>query len=485
MHSDRGRPKVYIAAPFRRDSDRASADPGSAYGELTSPDKIAGLEAIESVLLRAGYDTCLPHRDEGDWGKTYYEPAPIAALCLRHVESSDLVVAVPGRSRGVHIELGYAAARGTPVVAFVDKHDEASTLLPGLGQLVKGIPESGELRVVPFDAVAEIPGLLADVFGLTDSAPEASTKTAAVVDIGSNSIKLGVYSLTPGRVPIRLHGRRESITISEEIRESGRIGGPKLADLEAVLRDFADVLREFLVQKTSVIGTAALRQAENSSGIAALVLDVFGVELRTVNQKTEAELVRVAVASSLNSQHRDIAVLNLGAGSIQLIPNANDRMIRPALYDFGTVRLAHDFPWDGGWSSKLWREFLAHVGEALESEPLARTRTANAMVHTGGELDFLLRCGVTLDYWGGSHTHVSAIPLERFAAFAEQFAGADRSVLAETTGLQSAWLAGSVASNAIAVCAARLFGADLLVPSNLNITDGVLAEAVEQRALVD
>jgi len=100
--------KVYIAAAFRKHTDRT--DKSKAYGVLEDNFHLDFLEKIEDIFLNYGFDCCLPHRDEGDWGKIYFDPAPLSALCLRHVETSDIIFAIAEESRGVHIELGYASA---------------------------------------------------------------------------------------------------------------------------------------------------------------------------------------------------------------------------------------------------------------------------------------------------------------------------------------------------------------------------------------
>src|SRR2546421_8253253 len=99
----RRRPKVYIAAAFRQFSNWT---PGSAlaYGEIANTEYVELLEAVESIFIEFGFDTCLPHRDEGRWGSVYYAPPAISALCFRHVETSDVIFALAEDGRGVHLE---------------------------------------------------------------------------------------------------------------------------------------------------------------------------------------------------------------------------------------------------------------------------------------------------------------------------------------------------------------------------------------------
>ena len=122
---------MYIAAPFRRFSSEMK---GRTYGEITNRDYIALLERVEKVLLEAGYDTYLPHRDKGKWGKIYIQPKEIAKMCFDLISLSDVVVALPGQGRGVHIELGFATALKKELIIILREKEVESIFIPGLGE---------------------------------------------------------------------------------------------------------------------------------------------------------------------------------------------------------------------------------------------------------------------------------------------------------------------------------------------------------------
>ena len=90
------------------------------------------LEQIDTKLQELGYETCLPHRDEGKWGQVYILPEDVAEICFKHIKTSSLVVVFPGRSRGVHVEVGYAAGLRKRMIVFLEEAERESTLLRGL-----------------------------------------------------------------------------------------------------------------------------------------------------------------------------------------------------------------------------------------------------------------------------------------------------------------------------------------------------------------
>src|SRR5205823_1165430 len=146
--------------------------------------------------------TCLPHRDEGMWGKLYYEPAQISALCFRHVESSDLIFAIAETGRGVHVELGYAARARKRLILAYRVGTEPSTLIWGLPKDIScwqlGFGGETEAIIFPYEnnadlldklelALRTLPGIKA-----VDSVGWAR-QTTGIIDIGSHTIKLRIF----------------------------------------------------------------------------------------------------------------------------------------------------------------------------------------------------------------------------------------------------------------------------------------------------
>jgi nucleoside 2-deoxyribosyltransferase len=134
MTNNNGAGKIYIAAPFRA---FATDEEDRFYGIMNDRGYQTFLEKVDSMLKSWGYNTCLPHRDEGKWGKLYILPEDITEICFKHIENSSLVIVFPGKSRGVHIEIGYAAALRKKMIVFLHQGETESTLLKGLGRITE------------------------------------------------------------------------------------------------------------------------------------------------------------------------------------------------------------------------------------------------------------------------------------------------------------------------------------------------------------
>jgi nucleoside 2-deoxyribosyltransferase len=126
--------RVYIAAPFRRHTNEME---GRQYGQITDSELIYFFERIEKVILDSGFETCLPHRDKGSWGKRYIQPADVAKMCFDSISDCDIVVVLAERSRGVHIEIGFAAAAKKPLLIFLKEGEVESGFYAGLDKQTK------------------------------------------------------------------------------------------------------------------------------------------------------------------------------------------------------------------------------------------------------------------------------------------------------------------------------------------------------------
>jgi nucleoside 2-deoxyribosyltransferase len=65
-------------------------------------------------------------------GEVYIEPIEMAGNCFKQIDSSDLVIAYPEKSRGVHIELGWAASRGKKIIVLMKNGEKTSSMISGL-----------------------------------------------------------------------------------------------------------------------------------------------------------------------------------------------------------------------------------------------------------------------------------------------------------------------------------------------------------------
>ena len=112
---------IYIAAPF-------SSKTGNLNGEIDENYK-KFLMNIDETIRKNNFNVILPHRDNNKWGEVTLSNEDISYNFINDIKNCDIVIAYPEKSRGVHIELGFALALEKKIF-ILSKHDqELSSLL--------------------------------------------------------------------------------------------------------------------------------------------------------------------------------------------------------------------------------------------------------------------------------------------------------------------------------------------------------------------
>ncbi|MFA6554345.1 MAG: hypothetical protein WCS89_02440 [Candidatus Paceibacterota bacterium] len=480
-------PKVYIAAAFRRFSKR----PNNAreYGEILDPAYVQLLEKIEDVFLAFGFSTCLPHRDEGMWGKIYYDPGAISALCFRHVNTSDFIFALAEEGRGVHLELGYAVGLGNKQLILMHRKDsEPSTLLRGFSEdsspwtgIHKGLCKA---ITYPYNNTDDLLAKLTEILRSKYAPSSLQTNNAdrtlfGLVDVGSHTIKLKVFRSRVGAYSIPIHTDKKSLGIMGDVLQNGELSTESIDKIVNLLKTWKMDCNRLGCNNFIVTGTAALRKARNASNLASAIEKELSWSLKIIMPEDELDYVFQGVKSTFEPG-LPLAVLNLGGGSVQVGLGDKYKPSSRFLIDFGTRRITDKWPWHSPMTDEVYLQMLTEVRtNILNFIKPCKTIAVRKLVHTGGELDFMLHCRLPLKLSKFSSIHVSEILVKDFARFSMEFSRLSPDYVAKEFGLDPSWVSGSVASNVIALAIAEALGVKAIVPSNLNVSDGLLSEAMQ------
>lgn len=121
-------------------------------------------------------------------------------------------------------------------------------------------------------------------------------KRGAVIDIGSNSVRLVIYQLV--RSAVTPHFNEKVLAgLGRGLIETGKLSDDgKVAALSALER-YSAILAALGVTDVYPVATAAVREAEDGPDFVALAEDVLGYPVRVLSGKDEAKLSSIGVAS--------------------------------------------------------------------------------------------------------------------------------------------------------------------------------------------
>jgi exopolyphosphatase/guanosine-5'-triphosphate,3'-diphosphate pyrophosphatase len=193
----------------------------------------------------------------------------------------------------------------------------------------------------------------------------------AVVDLGSNSFRLVVFTIGDGWCK-RTDEIYEAVRIGAGLGATGVLGEEPMARALQTLEVFAHFCRAtgLPLGRVRPVATSAIRDARNGAAWVARARAATGLDVRVLSTAQEARFGYLAAVSSTTL--RDGVVLDLGGGSLQLVRVAARHAQELESWPLGAVRMTERFLGGGRASRRELRALRAHVAGELERAPWLR-----------------------------------------------------------------------------------------------------------------
>jgi exopolyphosphatase/guanosine-5'-triphosphate,3'-diphosphate pyrophosphatase len=167
------------------------------------------------------------------------------------------------------------------------------------------------------------------------TSPEPATARTAIIDIGSNSVRLVVYD-GPRRIPFTLFNEKVMAGLGASLAKTGRIEPEAMErGLRAVGR-FAHLCREMKVATIRCVATAAVRDATNGPEFIARA-QALGLDVELLSGGREAIGAAYGVLSGIPGA--DGIVGDLGGGSLELARVRDGAVHQTVSLPLGVLRL--------------------------------------------------------------------------------------------------------------------------------------------------
>lgn len=191
------------------------------------------------------------------------------------------------------------------------------------------------------------------------------SKRTAVIDIGSNSVRMVIFERTSRFAFHLLHETKSRVRISEKAYEnSGNLQEAPLDRAFSALKEFSYIINEHKVHKILCIATSALRDAPNKKDFIKKVNKELNLNIKIIQGEREAYLGGIAAANLL---HLDSALtIDIGGGSTELALFSEKKVTQTYSLDIGTIRLKELF-FDNN-DIKGAKEYIAHELKKVPSD---------------------------------------------------------------------------------------------------------------------
>ncbi|WEK06257.1 MAG: Ppx/GppA phosphatase family protein [Candidatus Devosia phytovorans] len=164
-------------------------------------------------------------------------------------------------------------------------------------------------------------------------------KPVAVLDIGSNSVRLVVYerharALTP------LYNEKSACALGRGVGQTGRLAEANMAQALDAIKRFALVARMMRVGKVHVLATSAVRDAANRQEFVDAVEALMETKVNVLSGEQEAHFAALGAVAGIPGFAGVVG--DLGGGSLELSSIRNGADTDGASFELGVIRLQDD-----------------------------------------------------------------------------------------------------------------------------------------------
>ncbi|WP_395667116.1 Ppx/GppA family phosphatase [Methylocella sp.] len=196
-----------------------------------------------------------------------------------------------------------------------------------------------------------------------DARPKPESGPVAIVDIGSNSVRLVAYEGL-SRAPRQIFNEKSLCALGHGVALTGLLPKDGMDKAIAALRRFRVLLDILEVREAHVLATAAARDASNGASFLEAASTAIGREISLIPGAREAELSAHGVVSSF---HRpDGVVGDLGGGSLELVDVKGAQVLKGVSLPLGGLTLIDASKQSPRSAAKITREALLKQGRVME-----------------------------------------------------------------------------------------------------------------------
>ena len=240
--------------------------------------------------------------------------------------------------------------------------------------------------------------------------PRKRASSVAVIDIGSNSVRLVVYQ-SLSRSLTTVFNEKALCGLGREVQSTGLLAEDAVAKALTSLRRFRALCRIQKVGRVYAIATAACRDASNGPDFIAKAERICGVPIQILSGPREAKLSALGVVSGVHNP--DGIVGDLGGGSLELIGVHGNRLRSGVTLPLGSLALqdlAH----------KSLKRADRIVREALDGVPQLKAGSGRSFYAVGGTWRALARIHIIQSGYPLKVMHGYSIPAADALDFAQR-----------------------------------------------------------------
>lgn len=209
----------------------------------------------------------------------------------------------------------------------------------------------------------------------------------AIIDLGSNTIRLSVYRILPEGSYELLFSKKETAGLANYIR-SNELSKTGVRRACGALTSFRELLRQLRIGEAHVFATASLRNIRNTEEAVQTIRQTTGIDVEVLSGRTEAELGYYGALQTLDLKTG--AMFDIGGGSTEIVEVKNGTILRAQSLPVGSLNLFKRCV-SGIWPTRKELRALQELTEKTLSAANLPVKKATCICGIGGTARAMLK----------------------------------------------------------------------------------------------
>ena len=285
----------------------------------------------------------------------------------------------------------------------------------------------------------------------------------SIIDIGTQSLKHYIFEVEGSQKKL-LHYKRYS---EANLGESDSLSKETIDRTIKILNECLLANQELKVIKLEIVGTEILRKARNASDFTSVVKELSGKDIQIISQDQEALYLYQGFIKIIPPD-LSFAAMNIGGGSTEVVIGNNLELVQSTKIPFGVKFMKKNFSAESGMDWKRIDEYLAQ-NITLDShvENIFVTGVLDFISAVGPHLGFIFeKCSIP--------NHPIKFTMEKYEEFLDILRNTSIDDLKKLYPKDPGYADNFAIGQSVYVAIARKLSAVTIIPSNNDLTDGVI-----------
>ncbi|QSO50789.1 Ppx/GppA family phosphatase [Alicyclobacillus curvatus] len=162
----------------------------------------------------------------------------------------------------------------------------------------------------------------------------------AVMDLGSNSVRLVIYQQGPHGTQQELDNLKQTVRLSSHLDSKNMLSEKGIQRTVDIIAQFKQLCDAYGVTRIGAVATQAVRMAVNRDVLLRRIAEQTGIQFRVVSGEEEAHYGYLAVVNSLPFEEG--VTIDIGGGSTEITYYRDRKLMYSTSIPYGAVSLTRE-----------------------------------------------------------------------------------------------------------------------------------------------